>query len=232
MITLLFTLAAYLLGSISFAVLSSWLFGLADPRTYGSKNPGATNVLRSGNKAAAVVTLLGDAFKGWFAVYLAQTFGPQWQVPEISIALVALAVFLGHLWPVFFKFVGGKGVATALGVLLGINLWLGLACLAVWICVALIFRYSSLAALSAAVFAPFCYFFLFGFNAQLGAVFFMSMLLLYRHGGNIANLMAGKESRFGGKKVAASGPGKHDVMEADQAKQSKHKAAHKAKKSR
>lgn len=202
MTTLLFTLAAYLLGSISFAVITSHAFGLADPRTYGSKNPGATNVLRSGNKAAAVVTLIGDAFKGWLAVYLARTFGEQFQLPEIGLALVALAVFLGHLWPIFFKFVGGKGVATALGVLLGIEVWLGLACLAVWLGVALLFRYSSLAALSAAVFAPFFYGVVFGFNANLAAVFFMSLLLVYRHASNIGNLLAGKESRFGKSKQA------------------------------
>lgn len=199
MYSVLFVLGAYLLGSLSFAVLSSYLFGLADPRTYGSKNPGATNVLRSGNKAAAIVTLIGDAFKGWLAVFLALRFGPALGVGEFAIALVALAVFLGHLWPVFFKFVGGKGVATALGVLIGINHWLGLATLATWLIIAYAFRYSSLAALVSAVFAPLYYAFLFGFNANLGAVFFMSVLLLYRHSSNIANLMAGKESKLGSK---------------------------------
>lgn len=199
MFTVLFVVLAYLLGSLSFAVLVSRIFGLDDPRTYGSKNPGATNVLRSGNKKAAILTLFGDALKGWLAVFLAQTFGPQLEVGEFGMALVALAVFIGHLWPVFFKFVGGKGVATALGVLLGINPWLGLATLATWLIIAYAFRYSSLAALVASIFAPFYYAFLFGFNAYLGAVFFMSVLLLYRHAQNIANLMAGKESKIGGK---------------------------------
>ncbi|QAU35595.1 glycerol-3-phosphate 1-O-acyltransferase PlsY [Janthinobacterium sp. 17J80-10] len=200
MTVLLFALAAYLIGSLSFAVVVSRVFGLADPRTYGSKNPGATNVLRSGNKAAAVLTLLGDAFKGWLAVWLAQVFGPQYGLGDGGIALVALAVFVGHLWPVFFKFVGGKGVATALGVLLGINGWLGLATLATWLIVAYAFRYSSLAALIAAVFAPFYYGLLFGVDEILLAVLAMSALLLYRHRANIGNLLAGKESRIGSKK--------------------------------
>lgn len=198
--TILFTIAAYLIGSISFAVVVSKLFGLADPRTYGSKNPGATNVLRSGNKWAAALTLLGDGFKGWLAVWLAQRYGPQYGIDESGIALVALAVFLGHLWPVFFRFAGGKGVATALGVLLGLNPWLGLATLATWLVVAYAFRYSSLAALVASVFAPFYYGLLFGFDAQLLAVAIMSALLIYRHRKNISNLMTGKESRIGSKK--------------------------------
>lgn len=198
--TILFTIAAYLIGSISFAVVVSKLFGLADPRTYGSKNPGATNVLRSGNKLAAALTLLGDGFKGWLAVWLAQRYGPQYGIDESGIALVALAVFLGHLWPVFFRFAGGKGVATALGVLLGLNPWLGLATLATWLVVAYAFRYSSLAALVASVFAPFYYGLLFGFDAQLLAVAIMSALLIYRHRKNISNLMTGKESRIGSKK--------------------------------
>ncbi|RJG07017.1 glycerol-3-phosphate 1-O-acyltransferase PlsY [Noviherbaspirillum cavernae] len=198
--TILFAIAAYLIGSISFAVVVSALFGLADPRTYGSKNPGATNVLRSGNKAAAALTLLGDGFKGWLAVWLAQKYGPQYGIDDIGIALVAIGVFLGHLWPVFFRFVGGKGVATALGVLLGINAWLGLATLITWLVVAYAFRYSSLAALIASVFAPFYYGLLFGTDPILLAVLAMSGLLIYRHRQNIANLMAGKESRIGSKK--------------------------------
>jgi glycerol-3-phosphate acyltransferase PlsY len=198
--TIIFTIAAYLIGSISFAVVVSKLFGLADPRTYGSKNPGATNVLRSGNKAAAVLTLLGDGFKGWLAVWLAQKYGAQYGVEDNGIALVALAVFVGHLWPVFFRFVGGKGVATALGVLLGLNPWLGLATLATWLVVAYAFRYSSLAALVASVFAPFYYGLLFGTEPQLLAVLVMSGLLIYRHRKNIANLLAGTESRIGSKK--------------------------------
>lgn len=201
--TVLMTVAAYLLGSISFAVVSSKLFGLADPRTYGSKNPGATNVLRSGNKAAAIVTLIGDGFKGWLAVWLAIQFQDRLGVDELAIALVAIAVFLGHLWPVFFRFVGGKGVATALGVLLGLNPWLGLATLVTWLVIAYAFRYSSLAALVAALFAPFYYGLLFGVDPQLFAVVAMSMLLVYRHSSNIGNLMSGKESRIGSKSAAA-----------------------------
>ena len=201
--TIIATIAAYLIGSISFAVVVSHAFGLADPRTYGSKNPGATNVLRSGSKKAAIATLLGDCVKGWLAVWLAVHFGPQYGLEEGSIALVALAVFVGHLWPVFFKFVGGKGVATALGVLLGINPWLGLATAATWLIVAYAFRYSSLAALIASVFAPFYYGLLFGADEILFAVFIMSGLLLWRHSANIANLLAGKESRIGSKAAGA-----------------------------
>lgn len=201
--TILAAVAAYLIGSVSFAVVVSKLFGLSDPRTYGSKNPGATNVLRSGNKAAAVLTLLGDAVKGWLAVWLAQHYAGAWNLDDGSIAAVALAVFIGHLWPVFFKFVGGKGVATAAGVLIGINGWLGLATLVTWLVVAYAFRYSSLAALVAAVFAPFYYGLLFGPDVKLLAVFVLSGLLVYRHRQNIANLMRGKESRIGGGKAAA-----------------------------
>lgn len=198
--TLLFAIAAYLIGSVSFAVVVSKLFGLADPRTYGSKNPGATNVLRSGNKAAAVLTLLGDGAKGWLAVWLALQFGEQYGVGDGGIALVAIAVFLGHLWPVFHRFVGGKGVATALGVLLALNGWLGLATLVTWIVIVYAFRYSSLGALIASLFAPFYYGLLFGTDMKLLAVVAMSGLLIYRHRQNIANLLAGKESRLGSKK--------------------------------
>ncbi len=200
MSTLLFAVAAYLIGSISFAVVVSSLFGLADPRTYGSKNPGATNVLRSGNKAAAALTLLGDGFKGWLAVWLAMRFGDQYGVGDTGVALVSIAVFLGHLWPVFFRFVGGKGVATALGVLLGLNGWLGLATLVTWLVIAYAFRYSSLAALVASIFAPFYYGLLFGVDVKLLAVSVMSALLIFRHRQNISNLLAGKESRIGSKK--------------------------------
>jgi glycerol-3-phosphate acyltransferase PlsY len=195
---------AYLLGSISFAVVASKLFGIADPRTYGSKNPGATNVLRSGNKKAAIATLIGDAAKGWLAVWLALRYQEQLGVGDAAIALVAIAVFLGHLWPIFFRFVGGKGVATAAGVLLGLNVWLGLATLATWLIVAYAFRYSSLAALAAAVFAPLYYGLLFGVDAILIAVAAMTMLLLFRHSANIANLVAGKESRIGSKSAGAA----------------------------
>lgn len=197
--TVLMTLAAYLIGSVSFAVVMSKLFGIADPRTYGSKNPGATNVLRSGNKKAAIATLIGDAAKGWIAVFLAERYADQLGVGDLAVALVALAVFLGHLWPVFFRFVGGKGVATALGVLVGINPWLGLATLVTWLVVAYAFRYSSLAALVSAVFAPFFYGLMFGVDEKLFAIVIMSALLLLRHSKNISNLLAGKESRIGSK---------------------------------
>ena len=192
---------AYLLGSISFAVLVSKVFRLADPRTYGSKNPGATNVLRSGNKLAAVLTLIGDCAKGWLAVWLALQLDEQFALGEAGIALIALAVFLGHLWPVFLRFAGGKGVATALGVLLGLNPILGLATLVTWGVIAYAFRYSSLAALVSAVFAPFYYGLLFGADTKLFAVLIMSGLLIYRHHKNIANLLSGKESRLGSKKT-------------------------------
>jgi glycerol-3-phosphate acyltransferase PlsY len=198
--TVLMMVAAYLIGSISFAVVTSKLFKLADPRSYGSKNPGATNVLRSGNKAAALVTLLGDGAKGWLAVWLASHYAQQLGVGDLAVALVAIGVFLGHLWPLFFRFVGGKGVATALGVLIGLNWILGLATLVTWLVIAYAFRYSSLAALVAALFAPFYYVLLFGVDAQLLAVVAMCALLVYRHRQNIANLLAGKEARLGSKK--------------------------------
>ncbi|MFT5643476.1 MAG: glycerol-3-phosphate acyltransferase PlsY [Janthinobacterium sp.] len=208
MIIVLMTVAAYLIGSLSFAVVTSKLFGLADPRSYGSKNPGATNVLRSGNKAAALVTLLGDAAKGWLAVWLAERYAQPLGVAASSVmlvvALVAIAVFLGHLWPVFFRFIGGKGVATALGVLIGLNLYLGLATMVTWLVIAYAFRYSSLAALMSALFAPFYYGLLFGVDEKLWAVMLMSILLAYRHSQNISNLLAGKEGRLGGKKATDS----------------------------
>lgn len=198
--TLFAEIAAYLLGSVSFAVLVSKVFRLADPRTYGSKNPGATNVLRSGNKIAAALTLLGDCAKGWLAVWLAIKFDQQLGLGDAGIAAVALGVFVGHLWPVFFRFAGGKGVATALGVLLGLNPILGLATLITWLVVAYAFRYSSLAALLSALFAPFYYALLFGTDIKLLAILVMSGLLIYRHSKNIGNLLAGKESRLGGNK--------------------------------
>jgi glycerol-3-phosphate acyltransferase PlsY len=196
---LLFVITAYLLGSISFAIVVSKLFRLEDPRTFGSGNPGATNVLRTGNKLAAVLTLLGDCVKGWIPVGLAVQFDDQFALGDAGIALVAIAVFAGHLWPLFFRFKGGKGVATALGVLLGLNPILGLATLVTWVVVAYAFRYSSLAALIAAVFAPFYYGLLFGPDAKLAAVALMSVLLIYRHRKNIGKLLSGKESRIGKK---------------------------------
>ena len=195
----LFAIAAYLLGSISFAIVVSKLFRLEDPRTFGSGNPGATNVLRTGNKLAAVLTLIGDCVKGWIPVGLAVQFDEKLALGDAGIALIAIAVFAGHLWPVFFRFKGGKGVATALGVLLGLNLILGLATLVTWIVVAYAFRYSSLAALISSLFAPFYYALLFGPGVKLAAVVLMSVLLIYRHRTNIANLLSGKESRIGKK---------------------------------
>lgn len=194
---------AYLLGSISFAVVVSRFVGLADPRTYGSKNPGATNVLRSGNKVAALLTLLGDALKGTVAVLLAYHYQDTYQFTQSDIAWVGLAAFIGHLFPVFFRFEGGKGVATALGVLLALNWVLGLATAVTWLIIAYFFRYSSLAALVASVFAVFYDVLLFGINGQALAVFIMAALLVYRHKQNIANLMAGKESKIGQKKAEA-----------------------------
>ena len=199
--TLLAGILAYLIGSISFAVVVSKCYGLADPRTYGSKNPGATNVLRSGKKSAAVLTLLGDAVKGWLAVFLVQWFGPRYGVGEAGVALVAIAVFLGHLFPVFFKFVGGKGVATALGILLAVDPWLGLATLATWLVIAAFFRYSSLAAMVAALFAPLYHMMFWQMNEVTLAIAIMSLLLVWRHSDNIAKLIAGKESRLGEKKA-------------------------------
>ena len=195
--TILFVLAAYLLGSVSFAIVVSKLFRLEDPRTYGSQNPGATNVLRTGNKLAAVLTLLGDCAKGWLAVALAIQFKESLGLTEAGIASVAFAVFAGHLWPVFFRFKGGKGVATALGVLLALNLAIGVGTLITWVVIAYAFRYSSMAALVSALFAPFYQLLLFGVNETLLAVSLMSALLIYRHRGNIANLLAGKETRLG-----------------------------------
>jgi acyl phosphate:glycerol-3-phosphate acyltransferase len=193
---------SYLIGSISFAVIVSRLMGLADPRSYGSKNPGATNVLRSGNKAAAVLTLIGDAFKGWIAVFLVSHLSGRFALPDEAVPLSGLAVFVGHLYPVFFRFKGGKGVATAAGVLLAVDPVLGAATLATWLIIAVFLRYSSLAALIAAIFAPLFYFFMYGTgeDAQLTAIFVMSALLIYRHRANIGNLLAGKESRIGEKK--------------------------------
>jgi glycerol-3-phosphate acyltransferase PlsY len=207
MYMLIATVAAYLIGSVSFAVIISAAMGLADPRSYGSKNPGATNVLRSGNKTAAILTLAGDAFKGWLAVWLVARFGPRYGLDDTAVALAAIAVFLGHLYPVFFKFKGGKGVATAAGVLLAVHPVLGIATMLTWLIIAFFFRYSSFAAIVAAVFAPLFDVFLFGPNRVAWAVFGMSALLLWRHRANIAKLIAGTESRIGEKKAAAKAAG-------------------------
>ena len=202
---LLAAVAAYLIGSLSFAVIVSRLMGLHDPRTYGSKNPGATNVLRSGSKAAAVITLLLDGAKGWLPVMLVKWYGKDYGLEEGTQAMAGLAAFAGHLFPLFFRFQGGKGVATALGVLLGINWILGLATAASWLIVAWFFRYSSLASLVAAVFAPVYYVFGDGVawyteKSILLAVSVMALLLIWRHAPNISRLVKGTESRLGRKK--------------------------------
>jgi glycerol-3-phosphate acyltransferase PlsY len=191
--------AAYILGSISFAIVVSSLMRLPDPRSYGSRNPGATNVLRSGRKTAAVLTLLGDAGKGWLAVWLASRLGG-------DVPAAGLAVFAGHLYPVFHRFHGGKGVATAGGVLLGFSPWLGLATVVTWIVIAVFFRYSSLAALIAALFAPFYAWWLFGWSEILPVVMAIGLLLIWRHRENIARLVAGTESRLGQKKATPPDP--------------------------
>ena len=202
MLTLLFfAVAAYLLGSVSFAIVVSKLFRLADPRTFGSGNPGATNVLRTGNKVAAALTLLGDCLKGVVPVALAVYLEEQLGLGDAGVALISVAVFAGHLWPVYFRFKGGKGVATALGVLLGLNPVLGLATLVTWIVIAYAFRYSSLAALVSALFAPFYYTLLFGLNTIGFAVLMMSVLLIWRHKTNIGNLISGRESKIGKSKT-------------------------------
>lgn len=197
-------LLAYLIGSLSFAVIVSRVMGLQDPRTFGSKNPGATNVLRSGSKRAAVVTLLLDGTKGWLPVVLVAALGQPYGMEEGTMAMVGLAAFVGHLYPVFFKFAGGKGVATALGVLLGINPILGLAAGATWLIMAYFLRYSSLASLTAGVSAPVYYIFGDGTLWYLSkpvllALALMALLLIYRHAQNISRLVKGTESRIGGK---------------------------------
>ncbi|MCB1996490.1 MAG: glycerol-3-phosphate 1-O-acyltransferase PlsY [Burkholderiaceae bacterium] len=196
-------LAAYLIGSLSFAVIVSRLMGLADPRSYGSKNPGATNVLRSGNKAAALLTLAFDALKGYVPVWLALAFGARVGLGEWTVAFVGLAAFLGHLWPVFFRFQGGKGVATAAGVLVALAPGLGLATLASWVIMAAFFRYSSLASIVAALFAPFYQLLIWGVTPALACIVPMSLLLVWRHEGNIRKLLAGTESRLGQKAEGA-----------------------------
>ena len=201
MTPLIFVVCAYLIGSVPFAILMSKAFGLADPRSYGSGNPGATNVLRSGKKAAAALTLFGDAAKGWLAVWLAQHFAPKDEHYLLLVALVAIAVFLGHVFPVFLRFKGGKGVATALGVLLALNVWLGLAVLATWLLVAVMFRYSSLAALVASATAPIYVMLLAGPHEYVWVSGALSLLLFWRHKSNIQKLMTGKESKIGSKKT-------------------------------
>ncbi len=206
-------LAAYLVGSLSFAVIVSRLMGLKDPRTFGSRNPGATNVLRSGSKAAAIVTLLLDGLKGYIPVLLVKWYGKPYGMEDGTMALVGLAAFLGHLWPAFFHFKGGKGVATFIGVVFGIDPLLGVATGATWLIIAFFFRYSSLASLISAAFAPAYY--LLGdriqWYAEAGvalALAAMGMLLAYRHRENITRLLQGKESRLGARKPE---PAEHTV---------------------
>ena len=218
MATFIFILIAYLIGSLSFAVIVSRAFGLPDPHTYGSGNPGATNVLRSGRKAAALLTLVGDGAKGWLAVFLANQMGPAWHFAQesgdIGLAAVALAVFVGHLYPVFFGFRGGKGVATALGVLLAINPWLGLGVLGTWLVIAVFFRISSLAAIIAAICAPLYDIWLSGPRLMTVAVALISLLLVYRHRLNIQRLLSGEEGRIG----KSRSPATVNPSEPDQAK--------------
>lgn len=191
--TLLIYLAiGYLMGSLPFAVIVSKAFGLADPRSFGSGNPGATNVLRTGNKAAAILTLLGDAAKGWVAMIVAAKVG----AGETAIIYAGLAAFVGHLFPIFLRFKGGKGVATAIGVLLGLDGWLALGALLIWLATAVVSRYSSLAAIVAATATPALSFWLHGASVTTLSVLLMCLLLLWRHQGNIKRLLAGTESRI------------------------------------
>jgi acyl phosphate:glycerol-3-phosphate acyltransferase len=203
---LLALLGGYLIGSLSFAVIVSRAMRLDDPRTYGSRNPGATNVLRSGSKPAAIVTLALDALKGFVAVLLAtwigRRFGLSGDALDWSAALAGLGAFLGHVWPLYFRFQGGKGVATAAGVLFGLNPWLGLATVATWIIVAVFFRYSSLASLVSAVFAPFYQLLIWGVGAEAAIVTLMALLLVWRHATNISRLLAGTEGKLGGNRAA------------------------------
>jgi acyl phosphate:glycerol-3-phosphate acyltransferase len=215
MIAVASVVAAYLIGSLSFAVIVSRAFGLPDPHTYGSGNPGATNVLRSGRKAAALLTLVGDAGKGWLAVWLSLRYLPEFGVEQRWAAACAVAVFIGHLFPVFYGFRGGKGVSTAAGILLAIDPWLGLGTLATWIVIAFFFRYSSLAAIVSAAFAPFYVWLLSLVHPQLEtmmiavlpAVILISALLAWRHKSNILKLVAGTESRIGEKREAGPAQG-------------------------
>jgi acyl phosphate:glycerol-3-phosphate acyltransferase len=201
---LLAALGGYLIGSLSFAVIISRVMGLSDPRSYGSGNPGATNVLRSGNKAAAILTLVFDALKGYVPVLAVLTWGPRFGLEEGTAALVGLAAFLGHLWPVFFRFQGGKGVATAAGVIFALNPLLGVATLATWLIIAWFTRYSSLAAIVSAAFAPMYQLLIWEAGPTALALIIMGLLLVWRHQANIRKLLAGTESKLGQKAAAAA----------------------------
>lgn len=196
MITLLFVATAYLIGSLSFAVIVSRAMKLPDPRSFGSGNPGATNVLRSGKKKAAALTLVGDALKGWIAVALARGLYPVFGLDADVVLLAGLAVFIGHLYPVFFGFRGGKGVATALGVLLGFDLWIGVACLVTWLLMAFFVRISSLSALTTALLAPVYAIVLEGWGHLAQTVLVIALLLVYRHKANLLKLVSGTEERI------------------------------------
>ncbi len=201
---LLAAFAGYLIGSLSFAVIVSRAMGLSDPRSYGSGNPGATNVLRSGNKAAAILTLVFDALKGYLPVLAVAIWGPRYGLGEGTAALVGLGAFLGHLWPVFFRFQGGKGVATAAGVIFGLNPLLGVATLATWLIIAWFSRYSSLAAIVSAAFAPMYQLLIWEAGPTALALIIMGLLLVWRHSANIKKLLAGTESKLGQKAGAAA----------------------------
>jgi glycerol-3-phosphate acyltransferase PlsY len=208
MAAFLYALGGYLAGSIPFAVIVSRALGLPDPRTYGSGNIGATNVLRSGSRVAALLTLAGDTAKGWAAVLIAQGMG----ATDELLALVALAALLGHIFPVWLRFHGGKGVATAAGVLMALDWRLGLAVIVVWLTMAVVSRYSSLAAITAALFAPAAAWFFLGASARFAAVAAMSVILIARHRDNIAKLARGEESRIGEKKGGAQGASSHEKV--------------------
>lgn len=203
---LLIVVGAYLLGSVSFAVVTSKAFSLPDPHTYGSRSPGATNVLRTGNKLAAALTLLGDAGKGLVAVLAAKAITGEDVSTSLVVPLAGLAAFVGHLYPVFHRFLGGKGVATAAGVLLGCSGWLGAGTLATWLIIAIFFRISSFASLVAAVFAPCFAFMLFGAHPVTWVTIPMALLLVLRHRASIQRLLAGTEPRIGAKKKPETEP--------------------------
>ena len=196
-------LGAYLIGSLSFAVIVSRAMGLADPRSYGSKNPGATNVLRTGNRGAAILTLALDTLKGYVPVLLVLVFGPRFGLSDTVAAFAGLAAFVGHVWPLFFRFQGGKGVATAAGALMAINPWLGLATVLSFAIIVAFSRYVSLASIIAAAFAPFYQALIWGPEPALLAIAAMSLLLIWRHEGNIKKLLAGSENKLGQKAQAA-----------------------------